>query len=582
MEFVYHGDTNEHGLPVVYRHFDGIKDGHDTCFGLIEIVINGKLDAVRFINNYREQFTDIKIGNAKYTLGDKGEINLIDETATVKADEIAETVDNVTFTDETEIARFEVGKRYRGKLDCGTKKLDCTIEVIKRTAKCIVYPTGGNTNPFCTKIKCSDTSEYISPASGLFVKASDVVIEPQPPTVDEPKIDSDASIVEVADTLNELDAAEYAITEEAFNVAVEYEIELAAKTDEPETVTAETDEVKADEVNDEGLSTFDIGDDTVKFINGEFYQVFSRKYRAAIVKAGCLHYCIFNDGDTEVYDVGGHEVSYDEFIATLEERAKAENETVNSEVDEDKAEEKVEKLFDAYEVQKGVAHISENGYIAAVNFQPQNTVRWHCKIRRYQNLDEAIDAVRYVNEHDTFTVTRGGRVETEYGKRNERTREYFARTLYGVEYFKEAYFDELVDQYAVTVDAFNFATDCEIELANASITDELNNDGEDGFTGEDFLKEVTVTLDINAAVKKIVSTVDKFRYLDQRHEITLTKPDSEVMWERDFRGYKGDETFLVTEVYNHPDGTLSEVFLRKVGTFTLPTVTVKISTPNRK
>ena len=111
--------------------------------------------------------------------------------------------------------------------------------------------------------------------------------------------------------------------------------------------------------------------------------------------------------------------------------------------------------------------------------------------------------------------------------------------------------------------------------------DELNNDGDDGFTGEDFLKELTVTLDINAAVKKIVSTVDKFRYLDQRHEITLTKPDSEVMWERDFRGYKGDETFLVTEVYNHPDGTLSEVFLRKVGTFTLPTVTVKISTVNR-
>lgn len=193
VEFVYHGETNEHGAPVVYRHFDGIKDGHDTCFGLIEIVINGKLDTVRFINNYREQFTDIKIGDAKYTLGDKGEINLIDEPAT---------------------------------------------------------------------------------------------------------------------------------------------------------------------------------------------------------------------------------------------------ETVNS---------------------------------------------------------------------------------------------------------------------------------------------ETNNDADVGFTREDFLKEVTVTLNINAAAEKILATADNFRYLDQRHEISLTKPDSEIMWERDFRGYKGDETFLVTEVYNHPDGTLREVFLRGDG---LP-VTVKIAEPNR-
>lgn len=128
-------------------------------------------------------------------------------------------------------------------------------------------------------------------------------------------------------------------------------------------------------------------------------------------------------------------------------------------------EEKVEKLFDAYEAQNSVAHISENGYIAAVNYQPQNDVRWHCKIRRYENLDEAIDAVRYVLNNDTCKVTRSGGVDVEYGKRNERTREYFARNLYGVEYFKEAYFDELADQYAVTVDAFNFAVDCEIEEA---------------------------------------------------------------------------------------------------------------------
>lgn len=115
------------------------------------------------------------------------------------------------------------------------------------------------------------------------------------------------------------------------------------------------------------------------------------------------------------------------------------------------------------------------------------------------------------------------------------------------------------------------------ETVNLDGITETNNDGEDGFTGEDFLKELTVTLDINAAVKKILATADNFRFLDQRHEISLTKPDSEIMWERDFRGYKGDETFLVTEVYNHPDGTLREVYLRGDG---LP-VTVKIAEPNR-
>lgn len=115
----------------------------------------------------------------------------------------------------------------------------------------------------------------------------------------------------------------------------------------------------------------------------------------------------------------------------------------------------------------------------------------------------------------------------------------------------------------------------ETETVNLDGITETNNDGEDGFTGEDFLNELTVTLDINAAVEKILATADNFRFLDQRHEISL-KPDSEIMWERDFRGYKGDSSFLITEVYNHPDGTLREVYLRGDG---LP-VTVEIAEPN--
>lgn len=102
--------------------------------------------------------------------------------------------------------------------------------------------------------------------------------------------------------------------------------DVAAAAQVTETVNADNGLA----ISDEGLSTFDIGDDTVKFVNGEFYQVFSRKYHAAIVKTDSIAYCIFSDGDTEVHDVSGHEVSYDEFIATLEERGKAQSEVTDA------------------------------------------------------------------------------------------------------------------------------------------------------------------------------------------------------------------------------------------------------------
>ena len=137
-----------------------------------------------------------------------------------------------------------------------------------------------------------------------------------------------------------------------------------------------------------------------------------------------------------------------------------------------------------------------------------------------------------------------------------------------------------IDQMGAVLAKFAKA---ENETVNSDGITETNNDADVGFTGEDFLNELTVTLDINVAVKKILATADNFRFLDQRHEISLTKPDSEIMWERDFRGYKGDRSFLITEVYNHPDGTLREVYLCRDGYLCgdgLP-VTVEIAEPNR-
>ncbi|MBR4382286.1 MAG: hypothetical protein IKP64_01885, partial [Selenomonadaceae bacterium] len=83
VSFEFHGENYSDDYEIAYRHFDGIDaDGNGTCFGLIEIVINGKLDTVRFINTYRETAVDIKIGNADYTVDDKGAVELIDEPET--------------------------------------------------------------------------------------------------------------------------------------------------------------------------------------------------------------------------------------------------------------------------------------------------------------------------------------------------------------------------------------------------------------------------------------------------------------------------------------------------------------------
>ena len=270
VNFVYHGETNEHGAPVVYRHFDGINaDGNGTCFGLIEIVINGKLDTVRFINSYRETAVDIKIGDASYTLGDKGEINLIDEPETVNSN--CETAK--TGTDEvSETVKFEVGKTYAAKKSVLFDS-QINMTVIKRT-NCYVTIQFDEDEEDIRRCKIVDDAGV----EKIYIHETNAISG-----------DYEFSANDVADEIKDTD-------------------EVNA------TVTAE-----AETVNLDGAT--EIGDDTVEFVNGKFFSVFSRKYHAAIVKTDSIAYCVFNDGDTEVYDVSGHEISYDEFMQIMIERA---------------------------------------------------------------------------------------------------------------------------------------------------------------------------------------------------------------------------------------------------------------------
>ena len=57
--FEYSGYTREDDADVKYRHFDSEKGG----FAIIKIVVDGKLEVVRFFNLYRNITVDIKLGD---------------------------------------------------------------------------------------------------------------------------------------------------------------------------------------------------------------------------------------------------------------------------------------------------------------------------------------------------------------------------------------------------------------------------------------------------------------------------------------------------------------------------------------
>lgn len=75
--FIYRFTTRDDNADIQYRHFNAYRDnGESDAFALTEIVINGKLEIVRFANLYRDIIVHLQIGNVNYTIGDKGAIVL--------------------------------------------------------------------------------------------------------------------------------------------------------------------------------------------------------------------------------------------------------------------------------------------------------------------------------------------------------------------------------------------------------------------------------------------------------------------------------------------------------------------------
>lgn len=85
--FQYRFTTREYNADIEYRNFDAYKaDGTGVRFSLTEIVINGKLEIVRFHNHYRNIVVDLQVGNVAYIYGYKGEIEIV-ETDAFKAND---------------------------------------------------------------------------------------------------------------------------------------------------------------------------------------------------------------------------------------------------------------------------------------------------------------------------------------------------------------------------------------------------------------------------------------------------------------------------------------------------------------
>ena len=78
--FIYRFTTRDDNADIEYRHFDAYRDnGEKDGFAITEIVINGKLEIVRFANLFRDIIVHLQIGNVNYTIGDKGAIVLSDD-----------------------------------------------------------------------------------------------------------------------------------------------------------------------------------------------------------------------------------------------------------------------------------------------------------------------------------------------------------------------------------------------------------------------------------------------------------------------------------------------------------------------
>lgn len=130
---------------------------------------------------------------------------------------------------------------------------------------------------------------------------------------------------------------------------------------------------------------------------------------------------------------------------------------------------------------------------------------------------------------------------------------------------------ELAESHVVTVEAQDVAVDAETEQATETPR----------ITDKDFLNEATFTMTATEAAKAVSTLVDNFRHMGNFHEVTLSKPDNEVLWKRTFRGTGNGTTYLIEEVLNHPDGTLREVWIRGDVNY-MGIVTIKISDNNEQ
>ncbi len=73
--FVYVGTTRDNNADIEYRHFDAFKqNGEQDSFGLIEIVVDGKLEVVRFFNLFRDITVDFKLGEFTPDYSDFGQV----------------------------------------------------------------------------------------------------------------------------------------------------------------------------------------------------------------------------------------------------------------------------------------------------------------------------------------------------------------------------------------------------------------------------------------------------------------------------------------------------------------------------
>ncbi len=116
--FQYRFTTREDNADIKYRHFDAYKaNGEKDGFAMIEIVVNGKLEVVRFFNHFRNITVDLKLGDftPDYSRFD----NVIDVDAEVATVEEADPADYaisneaMTVAVEAEIKATTVEKFFK-------------------------------------------------------------------------------------------------------------------------------------------------------------------------------------------------------------------------------------------------------------------------------------------------------------------------------------------------------------------------------------------------------------------------------------------------------------------------------------